>query len=343
MPVAASGPASPPMLPSSSVSATIGPLVELLRRELTLAGIAPPRSEPASIREFTLWYLDAVQLLEAHCAAEDDHPAMARDEVELMCRVALSGRTLEEAIGLCIRFTGMLYPRAGRCELVVEHNIAFFSMDSLRHSPTTASSLVDITGLFAFRQLFQWLAGIQLQLLQVGIGPVARENVLPFLRLFNTAVLTGGERYTMEFPAEALQFPVIRGVGEFSDFFSVFPCGIFEDTRRTLAEQVASLITASLRLGSGVPTQNRLAFSLGLPLSTFRSRLAKSGTTFRQLRESCLLGNAHEHLARADLSINDIAARLGFSDAGAFRRAFRQWTGTTPTAWRQDNGSRKDY
>lgn len=342
MPVAPPNTASPPMLPTSSVSVTIGPLVELLRRELTLAGIAPPRSEPASIREFTLWYLDAVQLLEAHCAAEDDHPAMARGEVELMCRGVLSARTLEEAIALCIRFTGMLYPRAGRCELVVERNIAFFSLDSLRHNPTTASSLVDITGLFAFRQLFQWLVGTQLPLLQVGIGPVARENVLPFLRLFNTAVLTGGESYTLEFPAEVLQLPVIRASGEFNDFFSVFPCGVFEDTRRTLAEQVASLVTASLRLGSTAPTQNQLALSLGLPLSTFRSRLAKSGNSYRQLRESCLLACAHEYLGRPDLSINDIAARLGFSDAGAFRRGFRQWTGTTPTAWRQDNGSRSD-
>jgi len=322
-----------------SASATIGSLVELLRRELTLAGVASPHTEPRSIDEFTRWYLDAVQRLEAHCAAEDEHPGMARAEVELMCRCALSARTLEEAIALCVRFSEMLYPRAGRLELLVNNNIASFSMDSLRKNPTTASSLVDITGLFAFQQLFQWLPGVELQLLQVGIGPVVRENVLPFLHLFNTAVLTGGARYTLDFPADMLQLPVIRGSGEFNNFFSVFPCGVFEDTRRTLAEQVASLVSASLRLGHGAPTQDQLAASLGLPLSTFRLRLAKSGTSFRRLRASCQLARACQCLDRPDMSINAISAHLGFSDAGAFRRAFRQWTGTTPGGWREEHGN----
>lgn len=326
-----------------AASATIKPLVVLLRRELILAGIPHPGVEPLSINDFTLWYLDTVQLLEAHCAAEDEHPAMARSEVELMCRSALTARNLEEAIALCVQFCRMLYPRAGRLDLTVKGNIVTFSMDSLRNTPTTASSLVDITGLFAFQQLFQWLIGADLQLLQVGIGPVVREDVLPFLRLFNSAVLTGENHYTLEFPAEKLQLPIVRGAGEFNNFFSIFPCGVFEDTRRTLAEQVAALITASLRLGSGAPTQYQLAASLGLPVSTFRRRLAKSGTPFRELRESCQLARALECLGHRDMSINAIAAHLGFSDAGAFRRAFRQWTDTTPTAWRENAGNSMDY
>jgi AraC-like DNA-binding protein len=29
----------------------------------------------------------------------------------------------------------------------------------------------------------------------------------------------------------------------------------------------------------------------------------------------------------------EISASLGYADASAFTRAFRRWTGTTPTAW----------
>jgi len=146
------------------VELAIGPLVELLRRELELAGIPSPGAEPTSIRTFTLWYLEVVQLLDAHCAEGDQHPAMARAEVELMCRCALSACSLEEAMQLCARYCETLYPRAGRIELRINRNMASFCLDSLRNNPTTASSLVDITGLFAFRQLFQWLVGVDLQL-----------------------------------------------------------------------------------------------------------------------------------------------------------------------------------
>lgn len=318
----------------TAVAAAIGPLVDLLRRELELADLGLPGVEPTSIRAFTLWYLQAVQLLDARCAEEDQHPAMARGEVELMCRCALSARSLEEAMRLCARFCEMLSPRAGRIDLQVRQNVASFRLDSLRKNPSTASSLVDITGLFAFRQLFQWLVGVDLRLLQVSIGPVEREDVLPFLRLFRAPVLAGGDCYAMDFPAEALRLPVVRASGEFNEFFTVFPCAVFEDTRRSLPAQVVSLLSASLRQGAGMPTQEQLATALGLSLSTFRRRLSRSGTSFRELRESCLQDKAKHWLDHTDMKIADISARLGFSDAGAFRRAFGQWTGKAPTEWR---------
>ncbi len=322
-----------------AVTETIGPLVDLLRRELAGAGIRTESREPDSIRAFTLWYLECVQLLERHCASGDEHPGMSRDEVEMMCRCALSTVQLSEAMEVCGRFSAMLHPRAGRTELRLRDGVASFRLDSLRSHPTTASSLVDITGLFAFHQLFQWLAGIELRLLQVSIGPVEREDLLPFLKLFHAPVLAGGTGYSLDFHADVLQLPVARTPGEFDDFFAVFPCAVFEDTRRDLAEQVASLLTASLQRGQGAPTQAQLAKALGLPLSTFRRRLSQSGSYFRALRASCLQEAAQHYLRRTDLAVGDIATRLGFSDPGAFRRAFREWTGKAPGEWRRERRS----
>ena len=321
----------------TAVVEAIGPLVQLLRRELAQAGITPERQEPTSIRAFTLWYLEAVQLLEAHCASEDEHAGMTRTDVELMCRCALSARSIEEAMILCSRFCETLYPRAGHAQLSVTQGVASFHLDSLRGLTTTASSLVDITGLFAFRQLFQWLAGVELQLLQVSIGPVEREDLLPFLKLFRAPVLAGGESYAMDFPAEVLRMPVVRTPGEFDAFFSVFPCAVLEDTRRDLSEQVASLLSASLQRREGMPTQKQLATALGLTLSTFRRRLAESGTSYRGLRESCLREAALHYLQGTDLTVSEISNRLGFSDPGAFRRAFGQWTRMAPTEWRRSH------
>ena len=43
---------------------------------------------------------------------------------------------------------------------------------------------------------------------------------------------------------------------------------------------------------------------------------------------------AIHHLADGRLSIEAVAAQLGFTDASSFHRAFRKWTGTAPGAWR---------
>ncbi len=315
--------------------AAIGPLIDLLQREIDLVGIASPGPAPRSVREFTLWYLEVVQLLDSHCAAVDEHPAMLRSEVEMMCRAALSARTLREAIALCARFAVMLAPRAGKLTLEENGPIASFRLDTLRQGMTPASSLVDITGLFAYRQLFEWLVGLDMKLLQVNIGPVEREDVLPFLKLFHAPVLSGGRCYAMDFPAESLDLPVVRTSAEFEPFFDVFPCAVFADTRHGLAAQVASLIAASLRQNAGTPTQESLAAAFGLPLSTFRRRLVDSGASFRQIREECLQERAQHCLRQSEYSVKEIAGMLGFSDAGAFRRAFKQWTGASPTQWQR--------
>lgn len=320
---------------SGPASAAIEPLVGLLRRELQRARIPLPGPEPTSMGAFTRWYLETVQLLEAHCAADSDHAGMARTDVELMCRAALTGRDLGEAIAICSDFTRMLAPRAGSLSLGRSPELAVIHLDSLRPNPGSASSLVDITGLFAFHQLFQWLTGTRLQLLQVQIGPLEREDILPFLKLFSAPVLAGGRHYTLEYSLQSLELPVVRTAAEFDDFFDLFPCGIFQDTRQPLDDQVLSLVSAALRQGRGVPTQAQLAAAMGLALSTFRRRLSATGTSFKALRTRSLDEGARRALQDSDMAVGELAARLGFSDAASFRRAFRRWHGMSPGRWRQ--------
>ncbi|WP_187276423.1 helix-turn-helix transcriptional regulator [Parahaliea maris] len=308
------------------------PLVSLLQGEVTTTAASARRS-PRNLGEFTRWYLEVVQQLEAQVAEEFERPSMARDAVELMCRSALSASDLAEAIAICSRFMALLHPRAGLLTLVVKGETASLQLDSLRPRTTTASSLVDITGLFAFRQLLQWLSGRELPLAQVRIGPIQRDDVLPFLKLFRAPILAGGEHYSLDFHADALHWPCVRGRAEFDSFFDCFPCAVFGLRAHDLRAQVSALMVAALERGEGIPTQDRLASILEIPLSTLRRRLRDAGAGYRELREQCLSEVAIRLLQRGDLSITQVAARLGFSDAGAFRRAFHQWYGCSPRAW----------
>ena len=323
-----------PAGPPAPLRPTLGPLVELLQQELAALHCPSPGRPPLTPAEFARWYLAAVQSLEQRVATRDRHAPMSRSEVELMCRVPLSAATLGEAIALLASFCAALSPRAGRVAVTQRRGIAQVTLDSMRGATTSASSLVDITGLFAFLQLFQWLCGGALTLTQVRIGPVRREDVLPFLRLFGAPVLAGGRLYALEFPAADLERAVVRTRGEFAAFFELWPCGVFDRSTATLAQQAGALLGAAIARGARTPTLDAVAATLGVPASTLRRRLERDGASFRTLRDGALCEQACAWLARGDLGVAQIAERLGFSDAASFRRAFRKWTGHAPGEWR---------
>jgi AraC-like DNA-binding protein len=43
---------------------------------------------------------------------------------------------------------------------------------------------------------------------------------------------------------------------------------------------------------------------------------------------------ARQLMTNAEMTLGDVATALSFSEASAFTRAFRRWSGQTPTAWR---------
>ncbi len=78
------------------------------------------------------------------------------------------------------------------------------------------------------------------------------------------------------------------------------------------------------------------AEALGVSARTLKRQLAAEGASF-----SALVDQATERRARAtfllgspDISLKDIAARLGYANLANFTRAFLRWTGQTPAAYR---------
>lgn len=84
----------------------------------------------------------------------------------------------------------------------------------------------------------------------------------------------------------------------------------------------------------GIPTVESVADELRISPRALRARLKASGITFRVLRDGVLRTMALHYLRLSDLSLDDVAEKTGFSEQSAFSRAFKNWTGTTPGAFR---------
>ena len=100
----------------------------------------------------------------------------------------------------------------------------------------------------------------------------------------------------------------------------------------TLRDQVRAEIVA--RLGDGVPALEDIARALRLAPRTVQRRLREEGVAFKEVVESVREALALE-LAQDPRRTNAmIALALGYSDTHTFFRAFRRWTGTTPSRLR---------
>jgi AraC-like DNA-binding protein len=88
-------------------------------------------------------------------------------------------------------------------------------------------------------------------------------------------------------------------------------------------------------LGEGEPTAARVAARLRMSSRTYHRRLADQGTSHRDLLDGLRRELAVRWLRDPRASTQDVAWRLGFSDASAFHRAFRRWNGTSLLAWRK--------
>lgn len=114
----------------------------------------------------------------------------------------------------------------------------------------------------------------------------------------------------------------------------------FQNQCRRLCESLAQpvdfagIARSRLRSATPVPSLPELAASLHLTERTLQRRLADEGSSFAGLLKDVRVERAVELLERGGLGMDEIAWRLGFSDAVAFSRAFKQWTGLAPAHFR---------
>jgi len=88
-------------------------------------------------------------------------------------------------------------------------------------------------------------------------------------------------------------------------------------------------------LPAGRVSQDSVAESLNVSARTLQRRLETEGTTFTDLTDETRSELARQYLAQPHYSVTQVAYLLGFSEPSNFARAFRRWTGRSPTQYQQ--------
>ncbi|MET0384516.1 MAG: AraC family transcriptional regulator ligand-binding domain-containing protein [Polyangiales bacterium] len=108
------------------------------------------------------------------------------------------------------------------------------------------------------------------------------------------------------------------------------------------ADGITEKVRAFVRrqLAQGEPSAASAARALHMSRRTLARKLAREDTSFSQLLDETRRSLALGYLDDQRLDITELAFLLGYSQAGAFFRAFRRWTGTSPNAYRREARTR---
>jgi AraC-like DNA-binding protein len=108
--------------------------------------------------------------------------------------------------------------------------------------------------------------------------------------------------------------------------------------RYNIVARVREVLTQGLQ--DSEPSQEDVAEILNVSPRTLQRKLGDSGTTFKEILDETRHSLALAYLSAPQHSVNEITYLLGFSCSSSFTRAFRRWTGLSPSDWRAGGASR---
>ena len=150
-----------------------------------------------------------------------------------------------------------------------------------------------------------------------------------YTTLFGAPVLFGQSTNRLLFDSRWLDgTPSLGNEITYSTVVSLCDAQIEEfQLRRGLLGEVRRLLMKSLMR----PTRfEDVAQNLNMSARTLRRKLRGENSSFRQLVDELRRDMAIRYFRDTDLTVEDVAEALGFSDAANFRKAFRRWTKATP-------------
>ena len=154
----------------------------------------------------------------------------------------------------------------------------------------------------------------------------------PFRKHFRCPLVFSENEYVLSFPSRYLSKPLANvEPGLMNVIQNHVEDGLFSP-QACFVSQVYASIETSLRAGkSGSAT---VAALMGVPVRTLSRRLDRLGRSFQKMLDEVRYRSASRMLEDPRLKVDQVAEFLGYQDSASFARAFRRWSGKTPTEWR---------
>lgn len=260
---------------------------------------------------------------------------------KMMCYALIHCSNLRDALNRACDFFKIFYTELLHLELNVERDVASLGYRRSGELYQGSSLLKDASGLCAWHRFCSWLISetVNLQGVSFAFDAPADKTQKRYRELFNAPVSYEREGSQIVFDAKFLKYPILQSEKTLKEFLASAPHYLLvmpskDVGRGNLVAKVRSLIGHDF--SQGFPSFEEISSALHMSGPTLRRHLKKEGVTFQELKDESRREVAVAYLSRPELSINTIAALMGFTEPSAFHRSFKKWTGKPPGQFRSE-------
>jgi len=250
-----------------------------------------------------------------------------------MIETGLRCGTLDALLAQCQRFMDLVTDDL-MLEVQREQDQVVLSMRLRRPELDPDHFLIDHLLLFWHRVL-SWTVGYLIPVTRVDMRltePPSPERLHYWIR---ADWQSGQARDALYFNERYLTLPVVRSFLEWQEQLKNGANGHpqWPEGEQRWCWRLKALLRLDLTQRR-VPSSLKLSSAaLGLSSQTLRRHLRDENTSYQQVLDALRRDMAIEKLHLQHLAVADVAEQLGFSEARSFSRAFKQWTGVSPSRY----------
>lgn len=159
--------------------------------------------------------------------------------------------------------------------------------------------------------------------------------VKQYARVFDCPLRFGQPRNALVFASNVLDIPQAHGDDTMREVLRSSADALLRERE---SESLVERVRAILRYEQDIAHMNvgYIAGRLNMNVRALRRRLGAEQTPLSNLLDEARLRIAQRELLRPGASIKEVAHGLGFSEASAFHRAFKRWSGQTPAQFMKE-------
>ncbi len=182
-------------------------------------------------------------------------------------------------------------------------------------------------------RILRELCGPRLRALRVSFAYRRPPDLVPYRRFFAAPLEFNAEHSAVVIRADWLDAPLQSSDPASQAAFAELIRQREAAEALSLTDRVRRVLRAMVLAGTA--SADQVAFNFAMSRRSLHRQLQAEGTSLQVLVSRTRFEVARQLLNESDMPAGDIASALHYSDASAFSRAFKDWSGVSPREWRQ--------